>query len=549
MKNTLSIIATCLLFSLLQLNCKRSPTDNIRVNVNTDIFNSPMLIRFVNANENSVDQPSNFTVKISGKDAALVVSSDGSTNFNAVGGVLTLAINSKTNASVSAPINFTITANITGFAPIVKTISLVNNEPVQYTFSALELANPTDGTVITSNQTAVTNGIVNSTFEIITPKRAEMPESSTLTIPTGTQLLDKDGKAISASMLTTNIVFYGTGDQSSINAFPGGLEPKDVIGADGNTIDGGVNFMTAGMLSINMNAGGTEVKSFSKPIAAAVELNANQDNFATGQPIKEGDSIPVWSMDETTGQWKYESQAIVTNVGGKLKANFNITHLSGWNLDWGWSSFGGYNSCNSQLKVKTLTTVQGGNYEVTLTTPNGNYLGALHGTTIFNGFIANFTRTPVIANAKIVISDNNDGGKVVAESPLFNPCTKGSLDIIVPGKPATDYVNVVVKTQGVCSKQKVNANIGVWMYLNKIGSNNWFVGFYNSPNNIGSLVLENNSTYRLYAIYGNKLYFADIPLNKNNFTFPNISGLSGTANYNSSTNTLTINGTFVLPGC
>ncbi len=543
MKKITSILSVCLIFILFQTSCKRSPVEDIRINVNTDLYNSPILLRFVNANQNSTAKPDNFIVKITGKDASFIVTSEGKTTFNAMGGLLTLAVNSKTIATAANPIKFTISTQIAGFMPVIRDIIVTSNEPLQTTISLLELSNPIAGVSIVSNQVNLSNGVFDNTYVITTPTRNEMKESTKLQIPAGTKILDKNGNVISGSSISTDVTFFGTGTDESLKTFPGGLSPQNVIGKDGAVITGGINFVTAGMLSINMTSNGSEVKSFSNPIAATVELNPSQDNFATGLPIKAGDSIPVWSMDETTGQWKYESQAIVNSVAGKLVANFAITHLSGWNLDWGWSMFGNYNSCSSSLQVKTLTTAQGGNYEITLKTPSGNYLGALHGTSIYNGFIANFTSTPNIANAKIVVSDNNTGS-IVGETPLFNPCTKGSIDVVVTGPPTPDYVNVNVTVQGICKNKQVNANIGAWFYLYIPNNNFWFQGFYTQPGGSTNLRLENNKTYVLFTYYDGKYYSVNIPLSKTNFIMPSVSGLSGTASYNPNTNTLTVNGVF-----
>src|SRR5690606_37535833 len=72
-----------------------------------------------------------------------------------------------------------------------------------------------------------------------------------------------------------------------------------------------------------------EVKSFSKPLTMDVELNSTEINPNTGQPYKENETIPTWSLNTETGQWKQESNAtVVKNTNGKLAAQMQITHLS-----------------------------------------------------------------------------------------------------------------------------------------------------------------------------------------------------------------------------
>jgi hypothetical protein len=71
--------------------------------------------------------------------------------------------------------------------------------------------------------------------------------------------------------------------------------------------------------------------------------------------------------------------------------------------------------------------------------------------------------------------------------------------------------------------------------------------FYTQPTGYNtSITLENNKTYLLYTYYNGKYYSVNIPLSKTNFTMPNVSGLSGTATFNPSTNTITVNGIFEI---
>jgi hypothetical protein len=132
---------------------------------------------------------------------------------------------------------------------------------------------------------------------------------------------------------------------------------------------------------------------------------------------------------------------------------------------------------------------------------------------------------------------------------LFNPCTKGSIDITVPSPPtAPEYMNIAVSFKGICSKRKVYANISAWVNVDEI-STNTKLSFYADTKYKLTFTLLNNKTYKLKVVYGNKTYTANIPLNKSSFSFPNISGLNGSASYNSSTNTLTINASLILPNC
>jgi hypothetical protein len=431
-------------------------------------------------------------------------------------------------------------------------IVITQDSPTIKKIYAVETANPADGSAVVSNTSSnVNNGTTTSAITIATSTRATMPEKTTLTIPSGTQLLDASGNVISASSVKTDVVYYGTSSPAAVAALPGGLTAPDALDVNGNTIPGGVHFVTAGFLSINMTAGATEVKSFSKPVQASVELNANLGNFDTQEPIKAGDSIPVWSLNEASGQWKNEGNALVVNSGGKLVANFSVTHLSGWNLDWGWYPTRKYTNCNKPLKVTIHTTTAAvGTYDVTFYDVNGNYLGADHAETIRDGSVITFANTPSIPAAYVGISQYM-GSPILARTPNFYPCSQGSITLTLPTPPAPEYVNVNLNIKGVCSNKSVNAAITgyVVLYATNGQSASHVIYFSNGAITYvdgmatNRLSLQNNIEYSIYAYIGNKYYYTKATMSKTSFQLPAGQGIIGTATYNATNNTLTIAGT------
>ncbi len=536
----ISIFLSILIVAITIISaCKRGITENVRVNVNTTKYSNSVLLRFVNANVASATRPGNFAVKISGPGAGSLVDADGGTNYFAKLGMAPLFVTNNQLFSSSNRLAFKIEVDAPGFLKLIKDIVVTTGEPTVVTVYLQELGSPPVGVAIKTADIGLLNGVVQANQLISTPTPSGTTETVTLKIDSGTQFLDANGVQISAANATTNVQFYSALSSSANNVFPGGMAPQYVKGPDGNWIPGGLNFVTAGMFTMNMKAGNTEVKKFSKPITASIELNANQDNFETGNPVQAGDSIPVWSLNEETGEWVYEGKANVFADNGKLSAKFEMSHLSGWNLDWGWSMFGSYGSCQNPLKVNIQTNLSGGNYEVTMVTANGNYLGALHGTSISNGKEVVFASTPRISKAKIRITDNRDGGKLIGESELFDPCTKGAVTVTANGA-AKDYVNVDVSIIASCSNKPVDANFGNWFYL--FQGTTYETAFYSGANNIEKFVVENGKTYVLETFYKGKTYTVSIPLSKTNFVVPSVNGLTCTATYDATTNTLKITG-------
>jgi len=167
-------------------------------------------------------------------------------------------------------------------------------------------------------------------------------------------------------------------DTSSLEAFPGGLN-LDVDNGDGSTAGG--NFTSGGFVAIELrNEDGQVVKSFGtdengNPNTLEVAMTVDK-NTKTPCPIKvgEGESVedaakrgftqknaenkgggiclspvaqpvaleaghvfPVWSYEESTGQWSFEQFGEVTESSTGDADTFDVVvkvdHLSYWNLD------------------------------------------------------------------------------------------------------------------------------------------------------------------------------------------------------------------------
>lgn len=563
----LVFIGFYLIFSCSKLN----PLDEVELTVNNDVTKSPILIHFANANSSSTNVPGDFNVTISGKNANLVEMDGGSTNFQASHGLLPLYIVNTANPSTTNPVKFNVYAEIPGFAPVTQSVTITSDSVKVIDITAIEYANPADGTSVSVSQATLSNGVSNGD-NFKTGTSATMSETTTVTIPAGTKVLDANGVAINANQLTSNIVHFSPSSPTSYSAFPGGFNPTNVVDQNGQPINNGegINFVSAGLVAINMKAGNTDVKQFSSPVKVSMEINANTTNFDTGENIKVGDVVPLWSLNEQTGQWKSEGDVTVTtNSNGKLVANFETKHLSCFNLDWYWY---GIRTCNRPLTV-TLRIGPGksGYFDVTLVTPNNQYLAALHGAYLTDGMRVTFPYVAQIPQAKIVISSFNlylnPRLPILAQTNLFNPCAQGAIDIIF-GAPATpDIVKVNINISGKCSNKNVKILPSGWFYLYDntdamAGKNPWtylylvngVINFsYGSKitNNNGVLTIElvNGHQYMVYSWNNNTWYSSGLfTLNKNNFALPAGTGIVGNSVYNAGTNTLNITGTFT-PNC
>ena len=529
---------------------KINPLEGIELVVNADIYTSPVLIRFVNAKSTATNQPTSFSVKISGKDAGLVVMSEGSKDFKASNGLLTLALDSPRTPTPENPISFTVYAEIPGFTPVTQQVTITGTDAMEFQAQAVEYINPTEGTSAVVQQSTLT-GNTTPAISLVTPKTSTMTESSKIALPSGTQLLDVSGNVITGTQLESRIVHYGTGTENSILSFPGGFAAPNVVGPGGNTVDGGVVFQTAGFLSVDMFVGNKEVKSFSKPIEVSMDLNSALINPTSGTAVKAGETIPVWSLNEETGEWKYESLATVTTgTDGKLKADFKMTHLSAWNVDWSVST------CNKPLTftVKMPNPSAKKVYWVEILDVRGQYLSGLYyntswsaGVELYDGFTAVIPKVPN-TSVKIVVFSGRGYDKV-AETEFFNPCNTSTISVTVAPTVVPEKINVNFAMDAKCSNKNVTIKYTGYVSIYKQSENiTKAINVYASSGTT-TAVLENNVPYVVVVPYDGKYYSTTFTPSKGNTTFPSEKSITATASYTSSTNTLKISGKIAIDNC
>ena len=565
-----SVIA---LLVVLAMGSCRKPNDHIGLIVNENTLSkSPVILHFANANSTSTVQPGNFNVRISGKDSALVQMDGGATsNFQASHGFLPLSLVGSADPSPSNPITFNVSAQIPGFAPVAQTVTITRDTATIVDIGAIEYSNPAAGTAVLTNNSALSDGIsAGATLNV--PSSSGMVESAKITIPEGTQVEDADGNAISASQLTSSIVDYSAVSTTSYGAFPGGFSPTNIVDGSGNQLNGGqpINFVSAGLISIKMDAGGTPVHHFSKPLQVSMKLDPTTTNFITGQSIRAGDVVPLWSLAEETGQWKSEGNVtITTDGGGNLLANFQTTHLCCFNLDWSWTVVGHpYGTCFVPLRV-TIHCGAGrsGVFDVTIVTPANQYLAGAHGEFVHDGDVIVFPSVPSIAQCRVVISDFNlylnPRLPILAQTGLFNPCTQGSVDLFWGAPAAPDFINVTLNISGHCSNKNVNVLASGWFFIYDVtaaqaGRCAWTYVYVRNGVILyafGTPISGSHGTYTIRLVNGHQYYFytfnssewyesSVFTMAPRNFTLPNISGLTGTATYNAATNTENITATY-----
>lgn len=544
--------------SLLIFACKR-PTEGIDLIIKTDVLSkSPTLIEYTNANPAGSSLPASMPVAVT-DPLGVVQTDDGGKTFTAFNGLLPLSLSRFSTPAVKTPVSFTIMPKVSdAFIPVVNTINITSDTATTHTVIPLiEYAHPPAGASTLVKSTTLTGGT--SALTTLALPENGTTEACTITIPAGTQMKDVNGAVINAASLSSKIVYLGTTQQAAYNAFPGGFNPQNVIGTDGKAINGGVTFITAGYISMNLLAGNTTVKSFSKPITVNMEINSLLINPLTGVKVKLGDVIPVWSYDESAGQWKYESTAtVIKNTDGKLAVNISVTHLSGWGIDW-YST-----ACGSSLSVSVSIPGLSGSindYVVFLASANDQYLGGLfsdnswsHTVNLFNGFKGTIANLPAgLGNVKVVVyAKKGDASSKATESALFSPCNKGSVSVSFTAPTLPDFIKAHINTVAKCSGKQVVAYPTSWITISDLTVPTAVTTTTaHMVDGVIDVNLISGHTYSMSTSYNGKSFSSGtFKIDRTtNMTIPSGTGLSGTAVYNTTTQVLNVNTMFVLSKC
>src|SRR5690606_21029307 len=106
-----------------------------------------------------------FAITISGKDASLVQMGTGGTDFKVSQGIIPLALRAQAKPTASNPLTFVINAEIPGFEPINKTITVTNDSSLVFVVPAFDFVKRVNGTAFSTMESnlnaGVTTGIIN----------------------------------------------------------------------------------------------------------------------------------------------------------------------------------------------------------------------------------------------------------------------------------------------------------------------------------------------------------------------------------------------------
>ena len=329
------------LTTFIAQSCK--PEDILQgtnVYIGNEVLFTTISIQAVDADIESQRIPQKMTVEIVGRDKAKIFSPVGEKISAPDGNIINLAIRRSDIPTETTPLVFTVVIKAEGYLDGIRNFTIANGKSVNVTSMRListAAGQQPKGVTIVSKEVSV-NGATGIAQDLVlaTPTRSnkgDKSEAVTAKIKAGTQLLDKNG-AILSGTASVRLTHFDAVNEASVVSFPGGMNADYVVDSTGKQMAPG-QFTTAGFIAFDMNVGGVKVDRFSEPLDMTMDISNSGKirNPETNQAVKAGDSVSVWSLNETFGVWQQEQKVKIVAENGGLKAQFSQKHLSWWNID------------------------------------------------------------------------------------------------------------------------------------------------------------------------------------------------------------------------
>ena len=153
-------------------------------------------------------------------------------------------------------------------------------------------------------------------------------DGAKLTLPAGS-LIDAAGKAVSGA-IQVSLTPIDVTDSAKVTGFPGAFAGITASGVSSPIVSFGTTEFALSQGDVRLNLAPGKSATIELPIYAALNLD--------GSLVKVGDSQPLWSLDERSGQWVQEGSGVVvasTASPSGLALRGVVGHFSWWNTDIG----------------------------------------------------------------------------------------------------------------------------------------------------------------------------------------------------------------------
>lgn len=493
----------------LFIGCKKNPLDGVILTLNTDISPVVYSIQVFDANpDNTITESENFSVKITGKDAASIFTLDGTKNFKFTKGFLSIMVKPGITPSASKPLQFSVVVRYRNYLKTTIPVFLTKPQKGMVKVPIINTVNPPKGVTVTNTVVSTnTSGALDNDVKIQTPISAEKKETAEINIPKNTQFFDASGKPITGN-INVQLVHFDNRNSQSLASFPGGFTANNVTDAANSSLGNGL-FQTAGFVALEMGTDNQEVESFSQPVQVKIGVNSELKDPSSNQPIQAGNKIPSWSFNSETAEWKQIGDASVSfdATTNSYSADFFTSRRSWYNFDYF------FRSCTIETQVQLNYTGEENycKYFIEFENSRFDYYSYTQPTftDLYDGKIITLP-WGLPANESIRIRFVNPyTDEEIGVTPYFSSCY-GLYTYDVNYQ--TNNTEFEFSIYGKCPVNDRIFRPSGWIYYQAQGSNEWNILGFMSNGRIATRALEAGKTYSVGTNNAGQFYSTEVTM-------------------------------------
>jgi hypothetical protein len=333
-KKVPALIAAISIMLIAALSCRKQDSetvvDNLRITTSNALYLNPLNIQVIDAADET-DYPATATVTIVGKDKGKLLSVLGETKIPMKNGLVELGVLPLYKPSAAHPLEFSVLIQAAGYLDALKCFKITDAAtPRQEVMKIFKITNLPDGVQYSTKQAGLdAQKRVTSDVTISSPGS----QALSMTLQQGTILYDKNRNALSGSVVKMTLIRFDASQETAVEGLPGGAPFCGATDNAGRKLGDGA-FTAFGFYNLSMTVNGVAVKSFSIPLKVSMTIPITIKrtvNSADGSanPVRSEDKLPVWSLNEQTQQWTFETMATASS-GSRI--TFDQSHLSSWNV-------------------------------------------------------------------------------------------------------------------------------------------------------------------------------------------------------------------------
>jgi len=363
-----------------------------------------------------------------------------------------------------APAELLLNITAEGYLETSQRVVVAGSEQT-FSVSLVRLDDLPDGVQTVTRQFSAPAGAPVETVVVATPPETTTGARAQLTIPARTQILAEDGSPMFGT-LTAQVTYFSNRSSAARGAFPGGFTGVQIDSDEDGTAGRGT-FITAGFAAITIRDDfGREAETLGGPIDIQIDVPQGTDNPETGQPVRDGDPVPVYSFDEDTGIWTFETrspaqlQAQTTQGGppaspsGLPTVAFSPRHLSYWNLDFL------YPDLCPVASPFVFDGLAAGFYRWSLERRADG--GVLSTGDLYDGAIQ-FFNAP--RNLPVTLRLTGSGGEEIVAADFDDVCAGGTIPVPGGGGEPGERVTIEAQVEVTCPDDDLEirpSNVTVW---------------------------------------------------------------------------------------